>query len=247
MLKQDIISNYWFKKSAQINDHENRFDLTALHYGMEKHLAEVDSIVEMDLIKLNYNLLDLACGNGRLCQLFCTEVKYVAGVDLCNDFIIYLNKWKDDKKVGNVHFFTLDLVKENFNLNFVTKFDTILLFGTSQFIMRDIYLQSIFENISKLLKSNGKFLLKQTTSILKDDVDLDIKFEGDRYVAKYRTVQNIKKLANKGGLKCIYTGEVFNKENVGDTYEKIEPHDNTKQMFFLFESKYGTKQLYERR
>jgi SAM-dependent methyltransferase len=234
MSKQKIASDWWVKKSKSVNETENRFDLTAHHHGREKHEVESRRIIEMGLINPSHNILDLACGAGRLCEFLSGYVQNIIGIDISEYYINFLNKWKTDNKVDNAKFYKADLITSDIYDLTGLFFDVVLFLGTSQVILDDADLKQIFIKIAKSLKSRGKFLLKQTTSIVDDNVEVDTILSGERYITKYRTVNNINKIAFEAGFMNILCEEVYSEKNIGKIYKEIEPWDNTRQMFFLF-------------
>ena len=72
----------------------------------------------MGVIKQDSVILDLACGNGRMCKEFYKDVKYIVGTDICDTFLNYLNIWKVDNHIDNVDLKKIDLLDNNFSTFF---------------------------------------------------------------------------------------------------------------------------------
>jgi SAM-dependent methyltransferase len=237
MSKQKIASDWWVKKSKRVNETENRFDLTAHHHGREKHEVESKRIFEMGLADPKFNVLDLACGAGRLCELLSNYVQNIVGIDLSEYYIDFLNKWKIDNRIDNARFYKADLITIDIYELTGMFFDVVLFFGTSQVIIDDTDLKQLFIKIANCLKPGGKFLLKQTSSIVDDDVEVDTILSGERYITKYRTANNIHKIVFEAGFLNVLHEQVYSEKNIGKIYKEVEPWDNTRQMFFLFKKK----------
>ena len=226
------------EKAESIKDCNDVFNLTAFVHGDLKHKSEVNTINNMSVIKEDSVILDLACGNGRMCKEFYKYAKYIVGTDICNNFLNYLNIWKVDNSIENVNFKKIDLLDNNFSTVFKMSFDVVLLIGTTQYIINDNNLYDIFVNIKKLLNENGCIITKQTCSMSSEDLLIDkISDElKERYVAKYRTDHSIKQILQKAGFNNISSQNAYNKEDLGDNYYEIERWKNTKQKFFLIKN-----------
>lgn len=235
MSKQKSASDWWVEKSKKVYEVSNRYDLTAHHHGKEKHLVESKRIDELGLVDKTFNILDLACGAGRMCEYMSHRVQKFVGIDISEYYINFLNEWKANNKIHDMFFYKADLINTNFLELTGLTFDVVLFFGTSQVILDDIDLQNIFTEISRAMNSKGKFLLKQTTSIVDQDVEVDTMLSGERYITKYRTISNILRIADQAGLKNSLVEEVFSEKSIGKLYKEIEPWENTRQMFFLFD------------
>ena len=101
---------------------------------------------------------------------------------------------KKNENITNADFYIMDLLTSDYQQKISWFCDVIFLFGTTQFIVSDEDLKNIFKNICQILSPKGKCLIKQTTSILQDDVFVDqVSSElKERWVAKYRTQNNFK-------------------------------------------------------
>lgn len=232
--KQQFVSDLWLTKAKDIHTTTDKFNLTALRGGKQKHEAEVAFLRATNLIHKDTTLLDLACGNGRFADAFGGEVKWFTGTDLCPDFITFLNQWKDAESHHNMDFFALDLLKADYTPHFSRSYSLIFLFGAAQIIIADADLLNLFKNIKKVLATDGHCLIKQTTSMGSDDVRID-KYSDElqqRWVACYRNEKNIARLCALAGLNVVSSQPIFNKENLGDYYETVEPWADTRQVIF---------------
>jgi cyclopropane fatty-acyl-phospholipid synthase-like methyltransferase len=232
--QQEFISELWLERAKNIHHTSDKYNLTALLEGKVKHDAEIDFLHQTQLISDKTTLLDLACGNGRLCEAFANSVQHVTGTDLCEDFIIFLNKWKSENNFSHTDFFRLDLLEADYSSFFSQTYSLIFLFGAAQLIVDDQDLLGILKNVKTLLASNGHFLLKQTTSLTEDDLHIDHYSEElkQRWVANYRTQTKIAQLCTLAGLRVIQSQPMYNENNLGEHYKKIERWDNTKQVIF---------------
>ena len=232
--KQDVISDFWINVSKNIFTTDDKYNLTTFVEGKFKHAAEISFIRDIKVITPDATLLDLACGNGRLCEAFASSVQWVTGTDLCQDFVTYLNDWKENTSQKNVDFFKLDLLEPDYSVYFKREYSLIFLFGVSQCIVDDESLMKILKNINKILGIGGKLLLKQTTSIMPDDIFVDhfSKELNQRWIANYRTQRTIEKLARVAGLKILSATPVYSEENLGEHYKNVERWDNTRQIVF---------------
>ena len=88
----------------------------------------------------------------------------------------------------------LDLLTSDYRQKISWFCGAIFLFGTTPFFVSEEDLKNIFKNIRQILSPKGKCLIKQTRSILQDDVFVDqVSSElKERWVAKYRTQNNFK-------------------------------------------------------
>lgn len=229
--KQRIISDMWIKRAGNIHSTDDAFNLTALREGKRKHDAEVTFLQKTNLMYKDTNLLDLACGNGRLAESFSSAVNWVTATDLCNDFVEYLSKRNQNT---NMEFFTLDLLVPDYSFYFQRSYSIILLFGVSQLILKDEDLLSIFKNIKKILLPSGHLLIKQTTSLENDDLQIDhhSKELNQRWIANYRTVEKIRKLGFLAGFDMLSYQSIYSEENLGEFYKKVEPWSNSQQIIF---------------
>jgi 2-polyprenyl-3-methyl-5-hydroxy-6-metoxy-1,4-benzoquinol methylase len=235
--KQEIISDFWINLSKNIFTTDDKYNLTTFVEGKLKHEAELSFINDMNVITPDATVLDLACGNGRLCEAFSHSVKWMTGSDLCQDFIRYLNDWKTRAGRINVDFVTLDLLESDYFPYFTQQYSLIFLFGVTQCIVDDENIISILKNANKLLKPQGKILLKQTTSIIPEDVSVD-HFSAEikqHWIAKYRTQNTIKKFCHLAGLKVVNATSIYNENNLGEHYKNIERWNNTRQIIFEIE------------
>lgn len=231
---QQFISEEWLNRSKNIHTADNKYDLTALVEGKYKHDAEVIFLNQMDLFSPSTTLLDLACGNGRLCQAFHNKVKWVTGTDLCEDFIVYLNEWKRANHYENMNYFSLDLLKPDFARLFAHNYSLIFLFGVSQLIIDDAHLLTVLKNIKKILTPQGRLLIKQTTSIVDQNILIDHYSQElqQRWAAHYRTQECITHLCMLAELKVLSAQPIYSKASLGSHYEKIERWDNSRQVIF---------------
>lgn len=234
---QKLVSDYWVGKSNLIEAVDDMYNLTTHRCGIQKHKTEIKSLEDMDLINKDTTLLDLSCGNGRLCRHFHDKVKKLVGTDIGPGFVDNLNKWKKENETKNSEFFVLDLLEKDFHTKFKDEFSLIIFFGTSQCILEDENMQNVFDSLYNLTSKGGHLLLKQTTSIVKDDVKIDtvLKGEAERYLVVYRTVYKMINMAMKSGFAEVKVMDVYTPENLGeDVYNKVECWTNTKQKYFLF-------------
>lgn len=232
--KQQFVSDLWLDRAKGIHTTQDKFNLTALRGGKAKHDAEVALLKNTGLINENTTLLDLACGNGRFAEEFGSTVKWLTATDLCEDFVIFLNQWKDAHHHQNMDFFALDLLEPDYTPYFTQAYSLIFLFGASQIIIKDEDLLSILKNIKKILAPNGHCLIKQTTSVDGNDIHID-KFSEQlqqRWVACYRSVGSIARLCELAGLKVVSCETVYSPTNLGEHYAEVEPWADTKQMMF---------------
>lgn len=232
--KQDIISDFWVNVSKKIFTTDDKYNLTTFVEGKFKHEAELSFIRNMNVVTPDATVLDLACGNGRLCEALCSSVKWITGTDLCQDFVTYLNNWKNTTAQNNVDFFKLDLLEPNYSTYFTQQYSVIFLFGASQCIIDDEDMIRIFKNINNVLKPDGKLLLKQTTSIMPDDIFVDhfSKEINQHWIANYRTKNTLEKLCQLAGLKIVNASPIYSEANLGEHYKNVERWDNTRQIIF---------------
>jgi SAM-dependent methyltransferase len=232
--QQAMISDFWLDLSKHIFTTQDKYNLTTFVEGHAKHLAEVAFINRMDLIKADTTILDLACGNGRLCEAFCDAAAWVTGTDLCEDFIAYLNQWRATTNRKNVDFFKFDLLTSDYLATFERQYSLIFLFGVSQCIIQDEDLLRVLNNVRKILQPNGKILLKQTTSIMAEHVFINNFSEElqQHWIAKYRTEAEMRALSCAAGLEVISAEPIYQEADLGVHYQAVERWDNTRQILF---------------
>jgi len=231
---QGFISQYWLEQGKKIWE-RNSLDITAFFYGEEKHRAEVAGVRKLLSINPDVSMLDLACGTGRLCKAFSQQVRTVVGVDISPDFIAALENWQEKEEVHNTSFYICNLIKGDLFEIVENRFDIILLFGFSQFILHDHDLLNVFRKSHLLLKPGGRFLVKQTTSVLQQDVKVDHFSEElrRRWMANYRSVATMQRLLSETGFVMLRLENVYTIENMGSLLPKIERWADTRQKYFL--------------
>ena len=101
------------------------------------------------------NMLDLACGNGRLINLFEKEFGNNLSYQGVDNNINFINSCK--KAYPNYQFLNLDVLSENFNGS-INKFDVIFVLGFLHHVPSKEFRLKWLKNVVKLLSNNGLFV-----------------------------------------------------------------------------------------
>ncbi len=120
----------------------------------ERTVQETDFVIKAASLKPSDKILDLACGHGRHSIELSKRGFTVVGLDYSEPFLKKAKK--DAKQAGvNARFIKGDMK----NLQFSEDFDVILMLFTSFGYFDDKGNQKTLSEISKSLKTNGRFLI----------------------------------------------------------------------------------------
>tara|TARA_B110000027_G_C16096073_1_gene290861 strand:- start:59 stop:688 length:630 start_codon:yes stop_codon:yes gene_type:complete len=129
------------------------FDYDWINNNTSHHEYLISSVKnllhEINLGNEKLELLDVGCGNGYLTKTICNEFRKTLGIDLSKEGINQAEKYTNE----NLNFLNSDmenLISEGKKFDFISSFEVI----------EHQYLPDLFlKNISKLLKTNGYFLV----------------------------------------------------------------------------------------
>lgn len=153
-------------------------------------------------ISKNNDLLDLGSGTGLIINELINDLNEIVAVEFFKEFSSYIKH--EDIEVINT-----DII--SFRKN--KKFDIITMFGTAHHFNEDESL-SIYKNIFLMLKSNGKFILKNQFGINETKTVTSSDEIGDNYYAQYRFIDFEIKRLNSLGFKDITVHDIYpEKEN----------------------------------
>ena len=99
-------------------------------------------------------ILELGCGQGRDCLFFANQGYDVLGFDLSQDAVSFVEECRKAENIQNLKVIVHDLMKP---LDFNSKFDLIYSNLSLQFFDLN-QLETIFDNISKIMQKNSLFL-----------------------------------------------------------------------------------------
>ena len=138
-IDQDIVKNYFNKTMSLVFDENSA------------RLEEKTLLPYMNITKES-RILDVGCANGRWTKILLPKANYYVGIDFSEKFINYTRKKFSD---FNCEFHAIsaeDFISEK-------QFDLILLIGLMTY-MNDSKIQLLADNCSKMLKYNGRLIVR---------------------------------------------------------------------------------------
>lgn len=130
-------------------------DIYSGELTLERTSQEVDFIIKSMSLKLEDEILDLACGQGRhSIELAKRGFRKITGLDYSQ---LLLQKAKKDANKGGM---SINFIRGDMHhLPFENKFDVVIMMFTAFGYFDDLENQQVLEQVSKALKKGGKFLL----------------------------------------------------------------------------------------
>lgn len=173
----ELIKNFWVKRSKS-DKFLWRDDLTDLNIKLiSKH------------IKPGYKILDLGAGDGKISAELAKKCEVLA-VDYVPDFISKINSVRH--KICDIRDFDTD-----------EQFDTIILFGVATHL-NDNDLLDLYSKCNKMLKDNGKLLIKhQCGTYKRKTVSCFSEQLQTNYQAIYRYIEEDKQMLRVNGFNTI--------------------------------------------
>jgi len=197
------IKKYYSSQGKYLQEHRNYFS--------EKQLQkDVNFLIDVLSLKKQDKILDLACGQGRHTLELKNRGFDIDGLDFSN-FLLKVAKQEAKQKNLQINFYKQDI----HNISLELKYDKIFLFF-SEFGLFDA--NKVLENVSKILKINGLFLLdgdnvfrliqyliKHPRSPYKFDfVDMELREKRkDDQGSRYYVVPELKTLFQDYGFKVM--------------------------------------------
>lgn len=182
----ELIIDSFFRKRFQMEDNYvisrySKNDRDEYDYQFLKPFINKDS-----------SILDLGCGTGILEKRLAPEVGRILGIDKYQEF---LNK---AYQAPNVEYLEREL--STFTID--EQFDLILLFGITMYLT-DEQIDILLENIHKMMKKTGVFVIKNQWGI-NDDLTVSNYSEqlDSLYYAKYRSIKSMYKTITSKGFSC---------------------------------------------
>jgi len=209
--------------------------LTSFKGDIEQINAETKREVDIIVRYLNPDstILDLGCGDGRLCKPLAQHCKFIKAVDFSEDSIAKLSSdLKDKPEYSNITAECFD-VKDMHNIDSDgMKYDVILMSGLLPCVDDDT-MDKILCKSAGMLHNNGKLIIR--TSLAKSKrFDLVRTYSeelNDLYTAYYRTKSEYER------VMCTYFSTYKDHINL------YENHEDTRVAMFIFEKEwfYGLK------
>lgn len=138
------LKKYYSARGDYLKEHKNYFSKKQLQ-------KDVDFIIDAMELKKEDKILDIACGHGRHAIELAKRDFNADGLDF-SDYLLKLAKKYAKRESLQINFYKQDIR----NINIKNKYDKIFLFF-SEFGLFDA--EKVLKNISKILKTNGLFLL----------------------------------------------------------------------------------------
>jgi SAM-dependent methyltransferase len=209
MLNKQKIDLFW-KSRAKVKDSR-----LATHFKHDDALNYDLNFIQ-NYITSHSCILDLGCGTGAITNALESYVTEISAVDKSDDFLKFcIDSPKVTKKVADLP-----------NYSDTKQYDLILMFGLLYYL-DDGDVKQLYKTCQRLLKENGKLLIKHACGISKGViVDAYSKVLGQHYHALYRS------LIRDRDLLANY----FSKHSVLDIYSNsLNPWLNTHYYAFVVE------------
>lgn len=180
------------------------------HADYNKMLAHYKAISCLEHA-VGYSLLDIACGDGMLTELFARHFKHVVGVDASSKHLA-----KARKRVPSAAFH--ETLIEDFEID--KKFDSVFMLELLEHVQDPI---SVLNKAASLLKKGGRLIvhvpncdavnrkiavLMGTLSSCDELSPFDLEIAGHR---RSYNLESLKQEIAQAGLKTIATGGIFYK------------------------------------
>jgi len=213
------IFNYWEEdkgKSFRINSQvvEHWFDKTQSLVFSEESAKEEELIIKKLILNdSNTKILDLGCGDGRYAKIFLHNVKKYIGVDISNNFI---TKNKEHIKSSKLEFYHLAAHLFTYS----EKFDYILMIGLLTY-MNDDEINQMCHNCSKMLKEDGKIIVRNVVNNEEKRKYFDDKYFFLKHIFKSPRYQIIRRTEKE--VVEVFTKEfkLLKTENIQNTAYRV--------------------------
>ncbi|AZL54723.1 class I SAM-dependent methyltransferase [Aliarcobacter skirrowii] len=187
----------------------------------KRDLIEKETLLPKLQLSSKESLLDIGCGTGRWAETLQNLVSYYHGID-ASEGLLEIAK----SRFNNLNFtcvkaneISMDTLKEK------ELFDRVCCFGVLIYL-NDIEVKQTLQAISKIIKKNGLFILREPIAT-KDRLTIKDHFSTDMeqiYNAIYRTQKEI--LQNIEDFELLESNDLFD-NNLNNRVE-------TKQKYFIF-------------
>lgn len=209
MLDKQKVEEFW-KKRTEIKDPR-----IATHYKHDDTLKfDLDLIFKY--VTQNSQVLDFGCGTGAIINTLEPHVSKITAIDKSAEFLNFcIDSPKITKKTADLPYY-----EDN------NTYDLIIMFGLLGFLNNDEVSQ-LYKLSYKLLKENGKLLIKHACGI-NEDVMIDGYSEALQqwYHTIYRSVTHDQQLI----------ADVFPRHTLVDIYpDHLNPWPNTHYYVFIVE------------
>lgn len=215
------LKKYYGVRGDYLKEHKKYFSKKQLQ-------KDVNFIIDVLNLNKKDKILDLACGHGRHTIELAKKKFNVAGLDF-SSYLLKVAKEYAKQENLQINFFKQDI----HNINIKDKYDKIFLFF-SEFGLFDA--GKVLKNISKILKTNGLFLLdcdnvfrliqyliKHQKSLYQFDfINMELKEKQKNNAGvRYYIVPELKKLFNNHKLKVISIYGNYEKRKIGINSKRI--------------------------
>lgn len=209
MIDYDSIKAFWESRSRCSTKHPEsmvNFEEDTLRL-YEKIKGETDAIMPLFMFAPHMDVLDMGAGWGQWALRFAPLVQSVTAVDYQQNFLERGRKAAKESGLNNIEFCCSPV--EEYKPG--RKFHRIFFSGI--FVhLSDALLKRTLGNVLPFLLSEGLVILREPTSILNKNYQLNHKYSEALhcdYSALYRTSDEFKRLWDEFGFFCCKEGQVF--------------------------------------